>query len=37
MPMMVTSARECRAGCLAKMRVPMPMNMIKAERMMLRL
>lgn len=37
MPMMVTSARECKAGCRLVMRVPMPMNIIRADRMMLRL
>ena len=36
-PTIVISASECRAGCLATIRVPMPMNMIMADSSMLRL
>ena len=34
MPMMVTSASDFMAGCLAKISMPMPMNMMEEERMM---
>ena len=34
MPMMVTSAKLCNAGCLANINEPIPMNIIRAEMMM---
>ena len=34
-PTIVTSANERMAGCLAKISVPIPINMIKEERIML--
>ena len=34
-PTIVISASECRAGCLATISEPMPMNIISAEIMML--
>ena len=37
MPMMVTSANECKAGCLDTISVPMPTNMMRADCRMLTL